>query len=590
MARARLRLVAALACVFATSVATTTASAQNVTPRSRIGLDSERDVPPIPAYREEAEPPVLELPGIEALPPAKGFEVEGELLVRGFRIRGSTVFSDRELAAAVAPFLDRRLRAEELALVTDALTRLYIDAGYVSSGAYVPDQTVENGLLDLQIVEGKVSDLEVATSGRLRDRYVEARLRGALEAPLNLSRLDEGLRLLQLDPRVGRVDAVLVPTARRGEARVRIEIEETNPIQMEGRFANDLSPSLGGRRVMGSASHRDVSGLGDTFDATVSGARGLLDVDLGYRIPFTPWLTEFEIRGGFANGEVVEGDFVDLDFRNELTSYSAGLIQPLYRSLEDEVRLGLAVERRTSKLVFDDAGDPFQLEINGDDGNSVRLFMLRIDLDWVHRELDQVFAARLRTTLGLDAWDASTPNDTSPDLPFGVSPRLPDGEFQSWLLQLQYARRIDTPLGPGEWIARSDLQLASGSLFSLESFAMGGVSTVRGYHENVVVTDNGWLASLEIRVPVFPVEWRPHSLRVAPFTDFGYAWDDHDRTARRFDRLYASLGFGLLYRYAERFEVRINYGVPLVLDSSRSPRGEALQNAGVHLEARVFVF
>lgn len=557
------------------------AAGQTRLPRATGGLEAERERAPLPEYPEPAPPPELELPPRVPAPdlaPEAGLAETG-IVVRGFRIEGNSVLDEAALAAAVAPFLDRRLRAEQLALVTDAITRLYVESGYVGSGAFVPDQTVEDGLLTVRVIEGHVAALEIETSGRLRNGWVETRLRRALRAPLRLDRLDEGLRLLQQDPRVARVDAVVVPMPRRGQARVRIEVEEADPLSLEARVANDLAPALGGWRATADAVHRNVTGFGDRLALSVTGARGLFDLDVEYRLPISPWQTELELGGGLARGEVVEGDFAegdfaDLDFRNELDGARIALRQPLWRSLEDEVALVVGVERRASDVTFDTNEDLFQRE---------RLYLLRIDADWVRRTLDQVVALRLRGTFGFDVWDATSPTPTP------GAPTLADGRFRSVFLQLQHARRIRSPIGPLEWVARGDLQLASGSLPSLEAFSMGGASTVRGYHENVVVTDNGVLGALELRVPISPDAWRPHALRVAPFVDAGYAWDDGDDDAASFDRVYASAGLGLLYRYGDRFDLRAWYGEAFVLDPNRSPRGEALQDRGLHVEARILL-
>ncbi|MEM9174786.1 MAG: POTRA domain-containing protein [Myxococcota bacterium] len=543
----------------------------------------------MPEFDDGEARPSLALPPVLVPPEAPRVRLAGSFVLRGVILEGPTVFDDATLAQAVAPFLDREVHAETLPAITDAITRRYVEAGYVSSGAIVPEQTIESGLLTVQVIEGRVTSLEIENAGRLRDGWIEDRVARATSGPFSLPRLDETLRILQRDPRIARVDAVVVPAERLGQTRLRLRVAEARAWTLEGRVANDLAPSLGGRRITGTGEHRNVLGWGDTFGVSTSGGRGLFDTQLRYRLPVGPFLTELEVHGSYAEGEVVEGAFADVGFRNEIASYGVNLVQPIWRGLEDEARLVVGVERRTSELTFGTAGVPFQLEVNGDDGDVIRLFLLRLDADWVHREADRVLAARVRATFGLDAWDASSPNDTPS--PAGApirEPTLADGEFQAMLLQLQYAQRIETPLGPGEVIARSDVQVASGSLFSLEAFAMGGSTTVRGYAENAVVADNGTLASLEVRVPVSPSSWRPHALRLAPFVDFGFAWDDHDDVTSRFTQTYASLGLGLLYDYGERFRLRAYVAEGLVNEDAT--RDEALQRRGIHLEATLAVF
>ena len=583
------RILLALLCLPVCLAVVGEARAQRQVPGQAYRFEREPVLPGDGDIREESEPkPTLDLPPLDRMPRGDAPAVENGFVLRGFRILGNTVLTDVELAEAVAPFLDRKIDAETLPVVTDTLTRRYVDAGYISSGAIVPDQAVENGILEIHIIEGRVGQFEVETSGRLRARFVEARMRSVLEGPLRLPELDEALRILQLDERIARVDAVVVPTETFGESRLRLDVEEAQPWRMEGRVANDLAPALGGRRGVALLEHKNVLGLGDTFFGTVSGARGLIDFELGYFLPVTPWLTEIYVRGGFAEAEIVEGDFASDNFQNELASYSVGLVQPLIRGLEDEATLTIGIERRTSELTFTDSGTAFLLETNGDNGDSIHLLMLRLETEWIHRELDRIFAARVRASFGLDAWDATAPNSTATPGAPRTSATLPDAEFQSILIQMQYAERVETPIGVGEIIARTDLQWASGSLFSLESFSMGGASTVRGYHENAIVTDNGWLGSLEFRLPVLPSSLRPHTLRVAPFLDMGYAWDDHDAATSRFDRLFASVGLGMIYRYGDRFEIRAYYGEPLINETKID--GESLQDRGLHLEASLFVF
>ncbi|MCA9504199.1 MAG: ShlB/FhaC/HecB family hemolysin secretion/activation protein [Myxococcota bacterium] len=551
------------------------------------GLPIERERPSLPAYEDEDEAPGLERPPESTPSPGTApFAAGPGVLVRAFRIVGSTIFSDRELAAVVAPWTARVLHAEDLPQVTDALTRLYVEAGYVSSGAFVPDQTLEDGTVEIRIVEGHVERVELAPGGRLGLSFVEPRLRRGLAAPLDIDRLERALRLLQTDPRIARVDAVLLPGEARGSSVVRLAIEEARSWDLTLRVANDLAPSLGANRANARFVHRNVAGFGDTFRASVSGARGLFDLDLGYALPVTPWLTELELTGGLARGEVVEGPFQDDGFRNELEDYGAWLAQPLWRTLEDEVRLVVGFERRSSRLSVD-SGLPVRFETSDANasGSRIRLSLLRLEASWLHRGPDHVSALRLRTTQGLDVWDATSPNSITPS--DGV-PALPDGEFTSWLLQLQHARRVPTWLGDGELVARADAQMATGALFSIESFALGGASTVRGYRENAVVADGGAVGSIELRVPVLPTSLRPHELRVAPFFDVGFAWDTHDRDAADYDDWLAGIGFGLLYRYADRFELNAYWG--RALRRPQTGEGGDLQGHGFHLEGKVFVF
>ena len=77
------------------------------------------------------------------------------------------MFSYQDLAPIVAPYLGRAIITEELLDLRDALTARYFEAGYVNSGALIPDQEVRDGVIGIQIVEG-----------RLKGDAVQAQLRG----------------------------------------------------------------------------------------------------------------------------------------------------------------------------------------------------------------------------------------------------------------------------------------------------------------------------------------------------------------------------------------------------------------------------
>lgn len=538
----------------------------------------------------DAPPPTLDwptgpLPTLEGASESTPFELSEGVRVRGFRMTGSTVFSESELAEAVAPFLGRPLRSEDLPLLTDALTRLYVDRGYVSSGARLPDQSLADGILEIQIIEGQLVRLELEDAGGLPRSWIEGRLRRALRTPLDLNAIERGLRTLQLDERVARVDGILEPTATLGESVLRLRIEAANPWSMSLRAANDVSPALGGKRGEVRLAHANVLGFGDRLRIGLAGAEGLFDFEVGYRVPITPWLTEAELFGDLGRGEIVAGDFAEggFNFRSEVERYGILVNQPLLNTLSDDLDFSFSFERRRSRVEFIGNQD-LQLETANEEDGRVSLSLFRTSLEWVHRESAQVVALRLRGTFGVDTWDATAPNATA----FG-GPSLPDGEFQSGLLQLQYARRFDAGLGDGELVLRGDAQLASGALFSLEALSVGGLTTVRGYHENELLADNGVIASAELRLPIFPRSLQPHDLRLVPFVDFASIWDDGARDQPDFEREIASAGLGFLYRYAERFEFNGFFGVPLT-NRPRDQAGDRLQNIGLHLEARIFVF
>jgi hemolysin activation/secretion protein len=65
-------------------------------------------------------------------------------------------------------------------------------------------------------------------------------------------------------------------------------------------------------------------------------------------------------------------------------------------------------------------------------------------------------------------------------------------------------------------LLRGNVQLSTTSLVPLEQFSLGGLQSVRGYRQDLLLTDNGAFAWAEVRLPVLRVpDWKA-VLQIAP--------------------------------------------------------------------------
>ena len=71
--------------------------------------------------------------------------------------------------------MNRELTSEDLETLRVALTLLYVNNGYVNSGAILPDQTVTEGVVTYQIIEGSLSAVDVEGNRWFRDSYFQKR-------------------------------------------------------------------------------------------------------------------------------------------------------------------------------------------------------------------------------------------------------------------------------------------------------------------------------------------------------------------------------------------------------------------------------
>src|SRR5204863_8801025 len=98
------------------------------------------------------------------------------------------------------PYEDRYLTSQDMEALRLQLTHLYVDRGYVNSGAVLPDQTIKDGVVTYQIIEGHLTDIDITGNRWFRTGYLRRRVEGG--TPFNLNDLQRNIELLLDDARI----------------------------------------------------------------------------------------------------------------------------------------------------------------------------------------------------------------------------------------------------------------------------------------------------------------------------------------------------------------------------------------------------
>lgn len=439
--------------------------------------------------------------------------------------------------------------ADRIAALIQLINLAYLHNGYINSGVLRGPGDGSDGTLHLRLIWGRLvappggEAIKVSWANDHADdhakepnkhkglskNYVRKRLRAAFDEPLNIEQVERDFRLLADDPAIATVNANLEPGRNPGEASFTLTVDPATQFDPYVSVANSRSPSVGGERVAVGGTLRNPLFAGGVVSVEYGTTSGLSDFAGGYTTPlFGPGLT-FQVRGGFNNAAVVDRPLVPLDIKSREYNVEGGVTKRIFATpllptdrsgywrAAQEAWGGIQVmHRRVFSTLL---GEPFSFSPGAIDGRT-EYTALQFTGDYTYRQTKRwvatVFKLSATATVGLSGTHPSDPSIASPSQ-----------HFSAFLLQANFARRL-TP-HQLELRLRLSGQLSDGELYSPERFSIGGVNSVRGYREGLLLADEGLAGSVEVAQP-FSLSTPRHkgnaldwgSLVASVFADAGY--------------------------------------------------------------------
>ncbi|WP_187329449.1 ShlB/FhaC/HecB family hemolysin secretion/activation protein [Halomicronema hongdechloris] len=536
-------------------------------PPDSVSPDASEEAVPAPA--SEAEPSLLE---------------RAEIEIRGVEVKGSTIFDKIDFQpileeAGIHPNLleneTQTVNLPQLINVANGITQLYVDQGYITSQAIPPNRdnfpdVSENGIVYLQVIEGQLGEINIQGTEHLQESYVRSRLELGVTSPLRIDRIEEQLRLLQVDPNLSAVEATLKPTGTLGLSNLEVTVEEA-PTFVAGISVDNYSPPrVGSERTGIDVALRNLAGWGDSlsgsyFRSTTGGAEVF---DFRYTVPLNAMNGTLQFRAAPERNEVTLSDFRELGLRGEIERYGVQLRQPVIRSLNEELALSLGFTFQEGQtFVFDQEPAPFGIGPDEDGVSRTSVFTFR--QEYVSRDSFGAWALQSQFNFGTGLFEA-TANPSS----------IPDGQFFSWLFQAQRLQRLsDKHL----LVIGADVQLTPNMLLPAHQFTIGGGQLVRGFRQNARSGDNGFRFSIEDRITVTRLPSGVPEVQLAPFVDMGMVWNTAGNpNILPEQRFLAGVGIGGIWDWflgIERLSVRLDYALPLI---DLEDRGNNAQDSGFY--------
>jgi Hemolysin activation/secretion protein len=401
---------------------------------------------------------------------------------------GSTLLSDELKDKLSVPYLGQCLSLERINLLLRDINQWYMEQGYITSRAFVPEQDLAQGDLHIAVMEGKVE--RVVINGK-PDPILRTLFPGVVGKPLNLRDIEQGLDQLQR-LRSFRFQIDIQPGTSPGFSIINLKGQRLLPWQGGIEYDNSGQKSTGEQQGRINVVADSPFKLAELW--RLSGAKSIEGVDAhdssslqaGLNLPYGYWNLDYGYSYSDYRNDIASREYVYTSEGDNQT-HGMTLSRVMYRDGTVKSSALWAVNYRTNHNYIAD-----QLLTTSSYKFSSTSLSLNHGFKW-----GPGFATfNPGLTLGTDWF--GTKNDHA-----GGADEL-KAQFQKWTLFTSYGGAFTEQFS---WLSSLYGQWSPDRLYSVEKLSLGGESSIRGFKEQSVSGDCGgyWRNELSWQGAELPV-------------------------------------------------------------------------------------
>ncbi|WP_122740159.1 ShlB/FhaC/HecB family hemolysin secretion/activation protein [Pseudomonas viridiflava] len=460
-----------------------------------------------------------DLPGKQAEPAAPVAPADTRCFtIDRIELKGADSLSAAERDDLIRPYIGQCLGVPQLNELLKVITDHYIEKGLVTTRAYLPQQDLSKGDLQVLVIEGKLENLRGAADSGLSARELAMTFPGQEGTMVNLREIEQMVDQLNRLPS-NQTQMELTPGKAVGGSDVVVKNTPQKPWRANLSRTNEGQRSTGEQQWNAGIEWDNPLGLADQFslrgghDAISDRQKASRNASLSYSLPWGWWTfsylystseyrsvaqasnIDFKQDGDSQNHQLRAERVVHRDALSK-TSLNAGLAYLRTNNYVEGSKLALSSNRITEA----------QFGINH--GRRIGSAFLNIDLGMQQ---------------GIGALDAQGNHDPGPG--------QADARYRKYTGTLSYLQPFQLW---GEKLTFTSLatgQRSEDVLFSPQRQSLGGSSSVRGYKDQFLSGDSGgyWRNEVRLTRPV-TLDWmRP------VFAEYGAA-AGYDQGVIRGDR------------------------------------------------------
>lgn len=457
----------------------------------------------------------------------------------------SKIFTEYELAQFKALAEGKDLTAEDLNNFIRIINNQYLKKNVLTAKAFLNKDSFHAGVLSIELMEAKIGKVMVEGNRFNRKWYLKSQISEKSGDVLNLQTMEQDLRRFNKNARSVQMSAKLKPGEEYGTTDVVLQADENLPYHFSASwdsFGRETTGLLRGGLMVSADS---LFGFQDRLAAAINMARSSTTPFIDYNIPLNRKGTRAGVSYMYGNNKITSGQYRDFDLGANTHVTSGYITHPLIDNEKGALNLNTS-----ANLKFSDA------DISGFKYSSFKDYNIAVGLGGHRNFKKSVLYGSLYSTNGII-------EDRIREHSQYFTKVNADGYYIHYL-----PKGIIATLKVGGQYSPCDISY-------VEQYQIGGISSVRGYSESLLLGPSSYFASLEI---LFPIPFLPETIKVPLKKDSKYRIRDSVKFATFFDQgavfphegktektnFLMSAGAGIRIALSKYITARIYVGVPLM--------------------------
>lgn len=384
----------------------------------------------------------------------------------------------------VAPYINQCLSLDRINQLVRAISEWYVQRGYITSRAFLTEQNLSHGTLNITVLEGKLEAIHLQGASARQLNMAFPTRAGRI---LNLRDIEQGMeqinRLLTTP-----VQIEIIPSSQPGYSIVNLTSTPEFPLTLGLNMDNSGQRSTGIGQLSGSLVGNDLLGVADRWfvsggrSSAFSDWRDAQNFQAGVSVPYGYGLLDYSYSWSNYHSRFNANSFDWYSNGDNISNRLSGS-WVLFRNGQIKTGLQVGLNHYVSHNWLNET----LLQ-----SSSRKLTSLQIGFNHTQKIAGGVATLNPMLSRGMPWFDAESDKGKSDD--------FPKAEFRKWSVSSSYQRPVTQKMW---WLSSFYAQWSPDRLYGSERLTIGGENSVRGYKEQYLSGDVGGYLRNELNYSLF---------------------------------------------------------------------------------------